>query len=141
MIVSQPGVQAADFADKTATPHLRMMMRGDEQSIRSSLTVEDVYGAIDTELISKTVEEKCNAGQMRIEASSATPFPQGPQSRSAVNRLTDFLTAGSFALGEESRPQVIHVDFLAPPKGKDRALKLAENGTPLSRIRKPKWRP
>ena len=70
VIVSQPKVNAADYAISSATPHLRAMMRGDEQTIRSSHTVRDVYGTLDAQAMSKTVEEKCNAGHLKIDASS-----------------------------------------------------------------------
>lgn len=70
MIVSQPGVNAADYADKSAAPHLRMLVQQGERKVRSSFAVKDVVGTLDVEEISRTLEDKCRAGHMRIDASS-----------------------------------------------------------------------
>ncbi len=45
-------------------------MRGEDKTIRSSLAVKDVLGAMDAEDLSNLVQEKCEAGHLRIDASS-----------------------------------------------------------------------
>lgn len=69
IIVSQPGVNAADYQDRAA-PFLRMKMLGDDKSIRSSLTVKEVLGEVSGISLSKAVQQKCGAGHLRVDASS-----------------------------------------------------------------------
>lgn len=75
IIITQPGVDAADFTDKRATPLLRQMARGEDKHVRSSIAVNDVLGSLDTSALSNLVREKCGAGLLRVDASSMS-FPQ-----------------------------------------------------------------
>lgn len=70
VVVSQPGVSAADFSGKHTTPHLKRWMAGEEGNVRSSLTVSDVIGEIDALALATTLEQKCNARNLAVEASS-----------------------------------------------------------------------
>lgn len=67
--MSQPGVNAVDYQDR-ATPYLRMKMLGDDKSIRSSLTVNEVMGELSADHLSKVIQEKCGAEHLRVDASS-----------------------------------------------------------------------
>lgn len=70
VIVSQPGVNAADYHDYFSAPHMRQNIAGDNKHIRSSTTVSDVLGALDVESMSKVVQEKCGAEVLHVDASS-----------------------------------------------------------------------
>jgi hypothetical protein len=70
VIVSQPRANAADFAVARSAPHLRKRISGDNENVRSSLSVTDVLGVVDTDLIQSSLEEKCQAGLMTVDASS-----------------------------------------------------------------------
>ena len=62
MIVSQRGVNAADYADPRATPLLRKMMRGDDKRLRSSVAISDVVGTVNSEQLGHLLMERCGAG-------------------------------------------------------------------------------
>lgn len=68
-MVSQPGVNAVDYEDR-ASPYLRMKMLGDDKTIRSSLTVKEVIGKLSGDHFSRVIQDKCGAGQLRVDASS-----------------------------------------------------------------------
>ncbi|KAK0516786.1 hypothetical protein JMJ35_001389 [Cladonia borealis] len=109
IIVSQPGVGAADYENKRSAPHLRKRLLGDDKSIRSSLVVKDVLGWLDVDDLSGAVQNGCGAAHLRVDAST-----------------------GQFTILDDSRPQVITVDFPAPPAGVGRSQKLVENDAFLS---------
>lgn len=70
IIVSQPGVDASDYADKRAAPLLRKMVIGNDERIRSSLSAREVLGRVDGEDLSRILREECEAGLLRVDASS-----------------------------------------------------------------------
>lgn len=70
VIVSQPGVNAADFHDRFSAPHLRQNIAEDKKNIRSSMIVSNVLGALDVNSMSKEVQEKCGAEVLHVDASS-----------------------------------------------------------------------
>ena len=70
IIVSQPGVNAADYHNPRATPNLRQMVQGREKGIRSSLAIQDVKGSVDADALSSLVQTRCGAGHLRVDASS-----------------------------------------------------------------------
>lgn len=70
MIVSQPRVEAADFEDGYSAPRLRQKILGDDKTIRSSLGVTDVLGRVSADELSKTIQDRCDAGHLRVDASS-----------------------------------------------------------------------
>ena len=76
IVVSQPGVNAGDFQGRAA-PYLRMKMLGDDKSIRSSLTVNEVVGELSADYISNVIQEKCGAGHLRVDASSKSRCGRG----------------------------------------------------------------
>ena len=45
-------------------------MSGEDKRIRSSFTVTDVLGQMDTGTIMETLERKCSAGILNVDASS-----------------------------------------------------------------------
>ncbi|MCJ1454245.1 hypothetical protein MMC28_004597 [Mycoblastus sanguinarius] len=111
VIVSQLGVNAADYHGRLSAPHLRMKMLGNDKSIRSSLSVKDVLGGLDAQEMSRIVQAKCGAGHLRVDAST-----------------------GSFAIAENAKPRVINLDFPAPPVGAGRSTKLVENDAFLASV-------
>lgn len=141
VIVSQPRANAADFSVARSAPHLRKRMSGDDENVKSSFSVSDVLGVVDTDLIQSSLEAKCQAGLMTVDASSRSCsgtfllLHYGQEQRRADTRRPCLLmcpiTAGSFSIIDDMRPRVIRVDFPPlPPVG--RAAKLAENGTSTS---------
>lgn len=70
VVVSQPGVRVADYKGKHSSPHLRKWISGEDKRIRSSFTVTDVLGEIDTSALIGTLEKKCGAGTWKVDASS-----------------------------------------------------------------------
>ena len=51
-------------------PQMRAKMLGKEGKKGTSVTVENVVGEMDIESLSRLLEEKCDAGVIRIDASS-----------------------------------------------------------------------
>lgn len=102
-------------------------MRGDDKSVRSSLAVSEVLGELSGNELSRTIQEKCGAGHLRVDASSKKidTLTERFHGRSAEVR---FLTAGSFTIAEDTKPRVINLDFPALPAGVARSQKLVENG-------------
>lgn len=99
-------------------------MLGDDKSIRSSLAVKDVLGWLNVDDISGAVQDRCGAAHLRVDASSKSdddPF--------WIDADPYHSAAGQFTILDDSRPQVITVDFPAPPKIVGRSHKLVENGT------------
>lgn len=45
-------------------------MLGTDKQIRSSIAVKDVIGVVDAQGISRLVQGKCEAGHLRVDASS-----------------------------------------------------------------------
>ncbi|KAI4141400.1 MAG: hypothetical protein L6R39_005360 [Caloplaca ligustica] len=71
VIVTQPGVHAEDYRDGYLAPHLRRKVQGEDKTIRSSVSVTDVLGVVDTEAIVREVEERCGAALLKVDASNA----------------------------------------------------------------------
>lgn len=111
VIVSQPGVNAADYKGKLSSPHLRRWISGEDSRIRSSFTVTDVLGEIDTPALVRTLEERCGAGTLSVDAST-----------------------GLFDIVDDMRPRIIKLDFPALPTGPSRSEVLYENGPFLASI-------
>lgn len=70
VVISQPGVNAADFQDPFSAPHLRQKLMGEDKNIQSSLVVSDVVGKFDSANLSRMVQEKCEASLLEVDASS-----------------------------------------------------------------------
>ncbi|KAA6411842.1 MAG: hypothetical protein FRX48_03992 [Lasallia pustulata] len=111
IVVSQPGVKAADYDNRFSAPHLRKRIGGDDENARSSFTVADVFGEIDPNGLVRLVEKKCGAGLMSVDAST-----------------------GSFAKIDDMRPRVIQLYFPPLPTSSDRATTLAENDAFLASV-------
>ncbi|KAL2358723.1 BIG/ATPase V1 complex, subunit S1 [Cryomyces antarcticus] len=111
ILVSQPGVSAADFAGASSTPHLRKYIERENFSVVSSVAVPDVVGALDTSAISKFLETDCKASPMSVD------------------------TFNGYITMDDVFPRVVRVDFPVPPvSGKDRALKLAQHDSFLNAL-------
>ncbi|KAL8770763.1 MAG: hypothetical protein Q9209_003630 [Squamulea sp. 1 TL-2023] len=112
IVVTQPGVYAEDYSDQYAAPHLRRKISGEDGRIRSTMSVMDVLGEVDTEMIERVVKKQCGAALLRVDAST-----------------------GSFTIADDPKPRIIHVDFpTLPSASKERASKLKENDVFLSSI-------
>ena len=103
-----------------------MKLLGADKSIRSSLTVKEVVGVLSADYLSNVIQEKCEAGHLRVDASSKSYA-------AAATRLSPFADtwhriAGSFAISEDTKPRVINLDFPALPSGNSRPQKMIENG-------------
>lgn len=70
VIVSQPGVNAADYHDRFSAPHMRQNIAGENKNILSSMTVPNVIEALDADSLSKEVQERCGAEVLHVDASS-----------------------------------------------------------------------
>lgn len=74
VVISQPGVAATDYGSRFSAPHLRKRIAGEDRNVRSSFTVADVSGEIDSSELVRVVEKKCGAGLMSVDASSKSSF-------------------------------------------------------------------
>lgn len=70
MVLSQPGVNAADYQSRLHVPYLKHMMSGEVKEIRSSISVTDVIGNLDPEKFSEVLQDTCGARLLRVDASS-----------------------------------------------------------------------
>jgi len=105
-------------------------MLGDDKDIRSSLTVNHVLGQVDTDGLSKTLQDRCGAAPLRVDASSKD---RSTRRLERSWKLTIYcLAAGSFPISEDMKPRVINLDFPALPAGAEKSQRLVENGTLLS---------
>ncbi|MCJ1414700.1 hypothetical protein MMC32_001027 [Xylographa parallela] len=111
IIVSQPGAATADYKSQHSTPYLRRCVSGEDKHIRSSFTVPEVLGEIDTTALSNTLEQQCGAGTLNIDAST-----------------------GLFDIVDDMKPRIIKVDFPAPPAGSDRPTSFRTNDLFLSNL-------
>ncbi|KAI9772286.1 MAG: hypothetical protein M1840_001035 [Geoglossum simile] len=115
VIISQPGVNAEDFASYDAAPHLRRSLDLEDQGsgkVKSSFQVADVVGELDLDELQRYLQTKCEAGVLSVDAST-----------------------GFFATVDDMKPRVVRIDFTALPTRKsERAGKLSENDAFLSSI-------
>lgn len=72
VIVTQPGVHAEDYSDGFSMPYMRRKIQGKDDRIRSSMSVSDVLGTMDTDAIVQTLESKCGVALMKVDASSSS---------------------------------------------------------------------
>ena len=140
-MVSQPGVNAADYGSRFSAPHLRKRIAGEDENVRSSFTVADVVGEMDTKRLVDVIGKKCGAGLMSVDASSKCLLRKARGELASDRDIVEdlcfrkananlfLLPAGSFAMIDDMRPRVIQLDFPALPTSSDRATTLAENGT------------
>ncbi|KAL8928233.1 MAG: hypothetical protein Q9208_001943 [Pyrenodesmia sp. 3 TL-2023] len=130
VIVTQPGVHAQDYSDGLSMPFLRRKIQGKDDRIRSSVSVTDVLGTMDTDAIVQTLESKCGAALMKVDASSSSSISSGHIRESALANPSH--PAGSFHIAEDPNPRVIKLDFPALPADSEalssnRLSKLQEN--------------
>ena len=93
IVVSQPGVNAADYADPSSAPYLRKRISGEDTRVRSSFTVADVLGEVDADRLVGAVETKCGASVLSVDASSESQPWNIPAGRNfpsiAIPKLLD----------------------------------------------------
>lgn len=78
IVVRQPGVRAEDYEDRYAAPHLRKKIHGEDDRIRSSMSVTDVLGDVNTAPIITAIERNCGAALSKIDAASSSFSPKKP---------------------------------------------------------------
>ncbi|EON69185.1 hypothetical protein W97_08543 [Coniosporium apollinis CBS 100218] len=119
IIVSQPGISAADFSDRSSTPHLRdyVDQHGGHNGIQSSVAVAEVVGALSTDALSQRLADRCKATIITVDSEKrhinmgkATPrvikvdFPVLPSHReervAELGRRDSYLDAMIAAAGE-----------------------------------------
>lgn len=59
-----------DFQDPFSAPNLRQKLMKEDENIRSSLIVSEVVGEFNSANISRTIQDKCGAGLLEVDASS-----------------------------------------------------------------------
>lgn len=77
ILVSQPGVNAVDFAVADAVPRLRqsMLKGGGERKIKASFSASDVLGELEADEVEAFLHEICKAEVMNVDASSISTLP------------------------------------------------------------------
>lgn len=61
IVVSQPGVSAADFAGRQTTPHLRRRLGGEDKTVKSSVQVRDVVGQVSGSEAATLLSKSCGS--------------------------------------------------------------------------------
>lgn len=79
VVISQPGVNAADFQNPFSTPHLRQKLMGEDKKIQSSLVVSDVVGKFDFASLSRLLQGNCGASLLEVDASSKSSMVLAPK--------------------------------------------------------------
>lgn len=73
VLVSQPGVNAADFQDPFSAPYLRQKLIGQDEEIRSRLIISDVVGNFDSASLGRILQDQCGVSLLEVDASSMSP--------------------------------------------------------------------
>ncbi|KAJ8608052.1 hypothetical protein MRB53_039887 [Persea americana] len=112
IIVSQPGVEAADFKGRHAAPHLRRRLNDEDDRIMSSVIVPEVVGEVDVQRMASYFERTCGAILTNVEAAS-----------------------GIIPTADAKHPQILSVEFDSLPANRDeRALKLLQHDSFLNAL-------
>jgi hypothetical protein len=123
IIISQPGVVAADFSNGLSTPNLKHYLNKTDAWV-----VPEVAGVLDAASIEKEVEERCKADVLRIDATSMLP----QYMRNGID--TDTRTAGTIP-NDGVYPRVVFVRFpTLPTTHSHRAAKLEEHDSFLHAV-------
>ena len=67
-------MNALDYSGQHSTPHLDRWLSGEDKDIRTSFTASDVLGEIEVGALVRTLENKCGAGTLAVDASSKFPW-------------------------------------------------------------------
>ena len=67
-------MNALDYSGQHSTPHLDRWLSGEDKDIRTSFTASDVLGEIEVGTLVRTLENKCGAGTLTVDASSKFPW-------------------------------------------------------------------
>ncbi|KAE8348643.1 BIG/ATPase V1 complex, subunit S1 [Aspergillus coremiiformis] len=111
VIASQPGVHSTDFLTRKSAPRLGAKMTGKDKAIRSTQTVNEVFGVLEAKEIRSIIEKECGAQTTVIDGAS-----------------------GSYPSDLGAEPRVLFIDFPVLPLGKERAQQLSANDGLLSDI-------
>ncbi|KAI9890212.1 MAG: hypothetical protein M1814_004374 [Vezdaea aestivalis] len=112
LVVSQEGAHADDYRAANSAPHLRSTIGKEDSAIKTSFSASDVIGNLDIETLADSIQSKCSARLLKIDAST-----------------------GSFERIDDSKSRIIRVDFgLLPLQKNARRQKVHENDNFLSSI-------
>lgn len=74
LLITQPGVSASDYASLgSATALARYVTASGKSSIRSSASIADVVGMLDTNLWQEVLENDCGATTLDLGSDGMTP--------------------------------------------------------------------
>ena len=129
LIISQPGIDAADFTSPHISPRLRRSVNL-EGGVKSGFAVASVVGDLDLEELQNYLEKTCEASSLDVDASSTLELTTSLESCHSDCKLTIVsLTAGAFDVVDDMKPRVIRVDFSRPSASQpERADQLSQNG-------------
>ncbi|KAI9674476.1 MAG: hypothetical protein M1817_001814 [Caeruleum heppii] len=117
VLISQPGVNAVDYASSRAAPGLSSRLSRIEghggEDVKTSFQVKDVIGQVDLDVVQDLLEDKCGAKVLKIDAST-----------------------GSFQRITDPSPRVIRVDFptLSTSSKSERAAHLFQHDAFLNSL-------
>ena len=112
IIVSQAGVGASDYTSRKGTGFWSKLSSKDANRVRSTVAVPEVFGKIDISQWEQTLQERCGADVLHIDASTGS-IPS-----------------------YQSMPKVVIVSFGAPSKN-NRARELSENDEFFASLMRP----
>lgn len=70
VLVSQAGATAADYDNRDSVPQMQARIQGKEGKIGSRIAVKDVLGDMGLQNLSRLLQDRCDAGITRVDASS-----------------------------------------------------------------------
>ncbi|KAL4921619.1 BIG/ATPase V1 complex, subunit S1 [Aspergillus aurantiobrunneus] len=111
VIASQPGVHSTDFVTIKSAPSLGAKMTGKDKTIRSTMSVNEVAGVLETKQFRDILETECGAQATVIDASS-----------------------GSYSTEFGEAPRIFIVEFPSLAPGSDRMQQLSDHDGLLSDI-------
>ncbi|OJJ42951.1 hypothetical protein ASPZODRAFT_136816 [Penicilliopsis zonata CBS 506.65] len=111
VVAFQPGVHYSDFKQPRSAPRLGGKMRGEDKSLRSTSTIDEVAGVLDAKQIQEMIEMSCGTQTTVIDASS-----------------------GIYPSTFDTAHRVVAVDFPMLPEGEKREGQLLDNDGLLADI-------
>ncbi|KAF2405537.1 BIG1-domain-containing protein [Trichodelitschia bisporula] len=111
ILVSQPGVSAADFENRRVLSYLGQVFNHSDSETSPRVVVPEVAGLVDVQAISRQLQEKCKAEVLKADASTGT-IPN-----------------------QNTFPRLVIVDLpLLPQQSHERAAKLADHDSFLKAV-------
>ncbi|BDD55888.1 hypothetical protein MPDQ_003267 [Monascus purpureus] len=111
VVAFQPGVHKSDYATRRSAPRLGAKVTGQDETIRSSMSVSEVAGVLDAAQIQAMIEKECKTRTTVIDTSS-----------------------GSYPSSFDKEARIITVKFPMLSLGSDRAQQLSDNDGLLADI-------